>query len=187
MKIQQTLSILSLAVLTAAGSGCNGSTPTEPVFDEAQVVEESSTATAASSVTGDLAGKRRGADDPPGDDRGGRGRGSDDGGQASRGRGRGGRGGGNPTPTNPTQQPPRQGQQFESAVTRVSGNTLTLANGARVTVNAQTQWNARGDLRSVGQVANAVRAGRPTRVEGRGTRQANGVIVASTIKAEVDD
>lgn len=179
MKTRHTLSILSLAVLTAAGSGCNGSTPTEPVFDEAMVVEQSTATTASSSVTDESTGKRHGADDPAGDDRGG---------QSGRRGGRGRGGTATPTtPTTPTAQPPRQGQQFESAVTSVAGNTLALANGTRVTVDAQTQWNARGDLRSVAQVANAVRAGRPTRVEGRGTRQANGAFLATAIKAEVDD
>jgi hypothetical protein len=53
-------------------------------------------------------------------------------------------------------------------------------------VNGQTQWNRRGDLFTLQQVAAAVAAGKPTRAEARGTRQADGSLLAQTIKAEVD-
>jgi len=62
---------------------------------------------------------------------------------------------------------------------------LTLASGQRIAINGQTQWISRGDLFSLQQVAAAVKAGKPTRAEARGTLRADGVLVAQTIKAEV--
>jgi hypothetical protein len=62
---------------------------------------------------------------------------------------------------------------------------LTLAGGRRIAVTAQTQWNSRGDLTTLAQVAASVAAGRATRAEARGTRRADGALVAQTIKAEV--
>ena len=61
-----------------------------------------------------------------------------------------------------------------------------LAGGQRIVVNGQTQWDSRGDLFSLQQVAAAVNAGRPTRAEARGTVRADGALVAQTVKAEVD-
>lgn len=153
------LSVLSLSTFPLVGCS-NSSSPTEPALDDTAAVTDSL------SVTQESRGRGRGGDDPAGDDRGGRGR----------------RGGRDDRP-----QAPRAGQEFEAAVTAVNGQTLTLANGIRVVVNAQTQWSNRGDLFNLSQVARAVAAGRPARVEGRGTRQANGTFVAQTIKAEVDD
>lgn len=177
------LTLLSLATLPLGTVACSkgSSSPTEPAFD----LEQSSLSASTASVSAD-SGKRRGrgGDDAAGDDNGGRGRGSDDGtGDDRGGRGRrGGRGGNDDTP-----RAPRNGQEFEGSVASVSQNTVVLANGTRVLVNAQTQWVARGDLHTLAQVSRAVSAGRPTRVEGRGTRQGNGSFVAATIKAEVDD
>jgi hypothetical protein len=107
--------------------------------------------------------KRHGADDPAGDDHGGQ------------------RGGGR-------QRPPRGGQEIAGAVAAVdaASGTLTLAGGQRIAVNGQTQWNARGDLFTLRQVAAAVAAGKPTRAEARGSRQASGALLAQTIKVEVD-
>ena len=105
---------------------------------------------------------------------------AEDQGRRNRGRGRGqGRG-------NDPQQPqqPRAGQEFEARVLSVNGNTITLAGGTRVVVNAQTTWAARGDLHSLADVAASLAANRQPRVEGRGTRQADGSIVAQTIKGE---
>lgn len=175
--------LLSLSLLPVAfgAVGCsNGSSPTEPAFTEDVA------ATSVSSSVSAEGEKRRGADDPAGDDRGGnrRGRGNDDpAGDDRGGRGRGGNG------NRPGDQPraPRNGHEFESSVSSVSGNSLSLANGLRVTVNAQTQWSARGDLLSLRQVAASVQSGDPTRVEGRGVRQADGSLLAQTIKAEVDN
>jgi hypothetical protein len=194
---------LSLSTLALGAVGCsNGQSPTEPAFDS---LDAPIAASSSSSVSVD--DKRHGADDPAGDDRGGqRGGGNDDrngddrGGRRGRGgddrngnddrngddRGRRGRGG-NDDNTRPPNPRPTAGSQFEARVLSVNGNTLNLAGGIRVTVNAQTQWIARGDLFTLAQVARSVSAGRFTRVEGRGTRQADGSFLAQTIKAEVDN
>ena len=102
-----------------------------------------------------------------GDDRGGR-------------RGRGGNNGGG------QQRPPQAGTEREGAVSSVNAGALVLAGGQRIVVNGQTQWNSRGDLFSLQQVAAAVNAGKPTRAEARGALRADGALVAQTIKAEVD-
>jgi hypothetical protein len=153
---------LVLLGLTLGTTGCsNGSNPTEPAFSNLD------SSAAAVSSTGD---KKHGADDPAGDDRGGQaGRGADD----PAGDRRGGR-----------QQRPARGAELSGVVSSVDGQTLTLASGLRIVVNGQTQWNARGDLKSLDQVAAAVAAGKRTRVEGRGARQADGTLLAQTIKAE---
>jgi hypothetical protein len=172
----QTLSRLTLAGLLAlplATTGCSqGQSPTEPAFD----MESTATAsvTAESRGADDPVGDDRGghgADDPAGDDRGGRGRGNDDKGADDR-RNR--------------PRAPRAGQEFEGAVTavNVAGGSLTLAGGTRIAVNASTQWSARGDLKTLSEVARSLRAGNDPRVEGRGTRRADGSILATTIKAE---
>lgn len=181
--MNRKLSFLTLSALLALGAaGCSkGSSPTEPAFD----LEDS--AVAASSVSD----KRHGADDNGTDDNGGvsnsgrRGRGQDD--QPGDDRGRRGRGGNNNNRPDDNPRPPRAGQEFEAAVSAVNGQTLVLANGARVVVNGQTQWSNRGDLLSLSQVAGAVSANRPVRAEGRGTRQSDGTLLATTLKVEVDD
>lgn len=61
---------------------------------------------------------------------------------------------------------------------------MTLANGLTIIVTGQTQWDARSDLLSLGEIQGSLRAGRNPRVEGRGVRQANGTFRANTIKAE---
>ena len=160
---------LSLSTLALGAVGCsNGSSPTEPAFDEAPVAAASS-----ASVTSISGEKRGGSDDPANHD-------ANDDNNNRRGR-RGGRG------ADDRPQQPNAGAQFAGKVVSVSGSTLTLAGGTRVTVNGATQFSARGDLTSLSQVAAAVAANRPTRVEGRGTRQADGTFLAQTIKAEVDD
>jgi len=170
--ILPTLTLLSLSSLAFGAAGCsNGQSPTEPAFDPPAATKSLPTSV----------GKRHGADDPAGDDRGGRqGRGADDpAGDDHGGRGNGGQQG------NPQQRPPRAVER-EGAVASVdtAAGTLTLAGGQKITVNAQTQWNRRGDLVSLQQVADAVAAGKPTRAEARGTLQ-SGVLLAQTIKAEV--
>ncbi|HKI02775.1 MAG TPA: hypothetical protein VKK31_12425 [Thermoanaerobaculia bacterium] len=179
---------LSLSTLAFGAVGCsNGSSPTEPAFDDlsAPVAVTSSSSVAS---TGE---KRHGADDPAGDDRGGQrgGGGADDPAGDDRGGRRGGRGGrgGNDDPRQPRQPRPNAGAEFEGTVLSVNGNTVILAGGTRVIVNGQTQWIARGDLRNLNQVSSAVAANRPVRAEGRGIRQGNGNFVAQTIKVEVDD
>jgi hypothetical protein len=176
---------LSLSLLSFGAVGCShGSSPTEPGFDSlAAPVATTSSVTSDNSFTGE---KRHGADDPAGDDRGGQTNGGNSGsgnsGSGNSGRGRGGDD--TPRPNNPR---PTTGSQFEARVNSVSGNTMNLAGGVRVTVNGATLWNARGDLRTLGQVSTAVGRNRPVRAEGRGTRQADGSFVAQTIKVEVDD
>jgi hypothetical protein len=173
------LTLLSLSTLALGTVGCsNGQSPTEPASFDTPV------AASSLSVAGD---KRHGADDPAGDDRGGRagnggrqGRGNDDpAGDDRGGRGRNGNGGNQ-------QRPPRAGAEREGAVASVDAGALVLAGGQRIVVNGQTQWNSRGDLFSLQQVAAAVNAGKPTRAEARGTLRADGALVAQTLKAEVD-
>jgi hypothetical protein len=201
------LALASLLILPLGTVGCSkGQSPTEPAVDlESAVVSAESTA----SVTEESRGRGRGGDDEAGDEagddrRGRRGRGSDDaagddrGRRGRRGRGgddannnngggrRGGRNGGN---NDNGEQRPRVGQEFEARVVSVDvgGGSLTLAGGTTVIVNGQTQWSARGDLLSLTEIAGSVRSGDPTRVEGRGTRQGDGSILALTLKAEVDN
>jgi hypothetical protein len=170
------IALLSLTTLPLGTMGCsNGSSPTEPAFSDEQPLV-STTTSGLASTTEESKGRGRGGDDNGGDNRGGR---NGKGGKGGKG-GRGGRGGGQ-------DDNPRVGQEFEGAVASVGGSSLTLVNGTRIVVNGQTQWIARGDLHSLDQVAGSVAANRPTRVEGRGTRQADGGFLAVTIKAEVDD
>jgi hypothetical protein len=168
----QVLTLLSLSTLTLGAAGCSqGHSPTEPE------------GLSASSATKSLAaspGKRHGADDPAGDDHGGtQGPGTDDPAGDDHGN-HGGRGG-------QQQRPPRGGGELEGAVTTVdpAAGTLTLAGGKKIAVDGQTQWNRRGDLFSLQAVADAVAAAKPTRAEARGTRRADGVLLAQTIKAEI--
>ncbi|HYG62825.1 MAG TPA: hypothetical protein VEL74_09610 [Thermoanaerobaculia bacterium] len=198
------LALASLLILPLGTVGCSKSqSPTEPAVDleSAVVSAESNTA----SVTEESRGRGRGGDDEAGDDRGRRrGRGSDDAAGDDRGRrGRRGRGGDDATTNNGGgrrggrnggnggngEQRPRTGQEFEARVVSVDvgGGSLTLAGGATVRVNGQTQWSGRGDLLSLTEIAGSVRSGDPTRVEGRGTRQGDGSILALTLKAEVDN
>ena len=163
-RLLPTLTLLSLSTLAFGTVGCSGKqSPTEPSFD-------TPAATKSLAVSQD---KRHGADDPAGDDHGQQGQGADDPAGDDHG-GRQGR----------PQRPARAGQA-EGAVASVDAGSLVLAGGQRIAVNGQTQWNRRGDLFSLQQVAAAVTAGKPTRAEARGTRQADGSLLAQTIKAEV--
>ena len=195
-KALKLLTLLTLSALPLGTVACSkgSSSPTEPAFD----LEESSLVASNDSLSmetdesrGRGRGGRGGDDDRNGDDRGGRrgGRGGDDDRNGDdRGGRRGGRGGQDDNNNNNNNNNnPRVGQEFEGSVASVSGNSVILTNGTRILVNGQTQWIARGDLHSLSQVASAVAADRPTRVEGRGVRQGNGNFVANTIKAEVDD
>ncbi len=165
LRFPRILTLLSLSTLIVGTAGCsNGSSPTEPASFDAPV--------AAKSLAAD--DKRHGADDPAGDDRGGR-------------RGRGGRGGNNNGNNGGNQQrPPRTGTEREGAVASVGAGALVLAGGQQIVVNGQTQWDSRGDLFSLQQVAAAVNTGKSTRAEARGTLRADGALVAQTVKAEVD-
>jgi hypothetical protein len=180
IRFPRLLTLLSLSTLAFGAVGCSNQSPTEPASFDAPAAKSLPSTAAVQD-----AGKRHGADDPAGDDRGQRrGRGADD--PAGDDHGRHGRGQGNQG--NQQQRPPRANQELEGAVASVDtgAGALVLAGGQRIVVNGQTQWNRRGDLTSLGQVAAAVSAGRPTRVEARGSRQTDGSLLAQTIKAEVD-
>ena len=188
------LTLLTLSALPLGTVACSkgSSSPTEPAFD----LEQSSLSASNDSLSAETdesrgrgRGGRGGNDDSAGDDRGGRrgGRGGDDNDGDDRGGRRGGRGGQDDNNNNNNPRAPRNGQEFEGSVASVSGNSVFLTNGTRILVNGQTRWIAGGDLNSLSQIARAVAADRPTRVEGRGVRQGNGNFVANTIKAEVDD
>jgi hypothetical protein len=184
------LVLASIALAAGALGACSrsASSPTEPslaAFDDASkslssASDESRRGGGGSSGSGSGSGQ----DDGSADDRRGRGHGNDDGTTDNRGRGRGSRGRGN-RPDEP--RPPRVGQEFEATVQSVTGQTLTLAGGLRVTVDAQTRFDPRGDLLSLAAIAGSVAANERPRVEGRGERQADGSIRAATIKAEVDN
>jgi hypothetical protein len=82
--------------------------------------------------------------------------------------------------------------EFEMSVSSVDPNagTLTLSSGTVVRVTEATAISAEGDLTTLQAASDAVAQGRPVRAEGRGTVESSGppaVIVASTIKIEVDD
>jgi hypothetical protein len=181
---------LSLSTLALGAVGCsNGSSPTEPAFDSLEAPVVAASSSTDSSVVSDNGEKRRGGDDSADDNnnnrrrrgRGNGGNGNDDPAGDDRGGRRGGRGGNDDNPR------PAGTSEFEARVLSVSGSTLSLAGGTRVTVNGATQWSARGDLFNLSQVSAAVAANRPVRAEGRGTRQADGSFVAQTLKVEVDD
>lgn len=170
LRLPFALTLAALSTLALGAAGCSsGQSPTEPARLDAGTKSAS------------LDVKRHGADDPAGDDHGGQqGGGADD----PAGDDHGGRQ--RPPAPAPTPRPAR-GQELEGAVTAVDAGAqlLTLAGGKRIAVTAQTQWNARGDLTTLGQVAASVAAGKTTRAEARGTRRADGALVAQTIKVEV--
>jgi hypothetical protein len=159
-----TFALITLTVLPLGAIGCSeGQSPTEPAaFDTAST-------TAASVTSATDASRGGGSNNDANDD--------NNNNRRRRGRGNGGNnGGGGVTP--------QAGREFEGAVRAVNGNGVTLASGVRIVVNAQTQWAARGDLFSLSEVAASKAAGHAPRVEGRGARQADGSIVAASIKAE---
>lgn len=162
--VRNTLSTLALVSLLALPFvGCSeGRSPTEPMLSDLEATSS------VSSVTEESRGRGRGGNDNRADDDNNNNR-----------RGRGNR-------NDDRNNRPQGGREFEGAVASVNagGGTLTLAGGTRIVVNAQTQWSARGDLLSLSAIAGSLQAGDNPRVEGRGTRQADGSIVAQTIKAE---
>lgn len=171
------LALASLMTLPLATAGCSkGQSPTEP----ASLDEESSAVSASSvtSVSDESKGRGRG--------RGGR-QDDDNNNNRRRGRGRGGNGGnggngGGGNDDDGNRQ--RQGREFEGAVTSVNGDSVTISGGTRILVNGSTQWSGRGDLFSLSEIEDSLSADRNPRVEGRGTRQSDGSILAQTIKAE---
>lgn len=162
-----TLALAAVLTLPLATAGCSqGSSPTEPAFED-ELASASSLSVATEESRG--RGRGRGGDDNQGGD------------NNNRGRGRGGRGGNDDNNNN---RPARNGREFEGAVASVGGGSVTLAGGLRIVVDGATQWSGRGDLLSLSEIASSLAAGNGPRVEGRGTRQADGSILAQTIKAE---
>jgi Domain of unknown function (DUF5666) len=185
-----TLALASVLVLPLATAGCSkGSSPTEPAFDD-----ELASASSLSVVTEESKGSGSGgdgSDDNSADDndnnRRRRGRGGDDDrndDNNNRRRGRGGRGDRGNNGNDDDNRPARNGREFEGAVASVGSDSVTLVGGLRIVVNGGTQWSGRGDLFSLSQIASSLAAGNDPRVEGRGNRQGDGSILATTIKAE---
>ncbi len=170
--------LLSLVTFTAVGCSKSAASPTEPSF-----LSDDVSATSANLVTGESRAQETSAapqqaagnalssnrEAEPGDDRGGRNGGGRNGG----GRNGGGRDDGN-----------RTGTEFEAAVASINGSTITLATGGKVVVNAATAWSARGDLHNLAALRTSLNRNQHPRIEGRGTRQTNGAILAKTLKAE---
>jgi len=69
----------------------------------------------------------------------------------------------------------------------VAGSSIQLADGTTVLVDGATIWDGLGDIFSLGALAQAVTAGTPSRIEGDGSEQSDGHILAATLKAETDD
>ena len=166
--------LLSLVTLSAVGCAKSGASPTEPasLSDNAtfgSVTGESRAqepAAAPQQVAGNALTSNREAE--PGDDHGGGNGGGNQGGGHHNG------GGADDTTS---------GAQFRGAVASIAGSTITLATGAKVTVNAATAWSARGDLLNLAALRTSFNRNQHPRIEGRGTRQA-GSILAKTLKAE---
>ena len=162
-----TLALAAVLTLPLATAGCSqGSSPTEPAFDD-----ELASTSSLSSAAEESKGRGRGGDDREDDN------------NNNRRRGRGGRGN-NGNGNDDDNRPARNGREFEGAVASVGSGSVTLAGGLRIVVNGSTQWSGRGDLFSLSEIAGSLADGNDPRVEGRGTRQADGSILAATLKAE---
>ncbi|HWM93785.1 MAG TPA: hypothetical protein VN493_23705 [Thermoanaerobaculia bacterium] len=166
-----TLALAAVLVFPVAATACSkgSASPTEPAFDDEML---SASGSSLSTVAEESRGRGRGGNDDRNDDN-----------DNNRRRGRGGRGD-RDDDNRPGNNQPRNGREFEGAVASVGSNSVTLASGLRVVVDGGTQWVGRGDLFSLSQVSNSLSAGRNPRVEGRGTRQSDGSVLANTIKAE---
>jgi hypothetical protein len=185
-RLLQALTLASLTTLLAGAAGCSqGQGPTEPASVNASAASKS----LASSLDKSHGG-RNGSDDPAGDDH----RGAQGGGTQAPGtddpngdRHGGRNGGGNQGGQQGGQHPPR-GSELEGAVTAVdpAAGLVTLAGGKKIAVNAQTAFDRRGDLFTLAKLAGAVTAGKHVRAEAHGTLQADGSLLATTIKAEID-
>jgi hypothetical protein len=180
LRTLQTATLLSLSTLLLDLAGCSqGQSPTEPAGLNASVAAKSLSAAPDKSHGGS---GRGGSDDPAGDDhRDGQTGGTQTGGADDpAGHHRGDRNG-------DQQRPPRAGSELEGAVATVdvSAGTVALAGGKRIAVNAQTRFDPKGDLFTLATLADAVTAGKRVRVEARGTLQASGSLLATTVKAEI--
>jgi len=193
------IALASLPFLAAVLVGCHGSSPTESDSPSAFTPSKALVSDAAKHGGGD----DNGGGTEPGDDNGGGAEpGDDNGGATEPGDDHGhdqGPGGDiddpAPTPT-PTPGPDDHGRhhgrqgargtvEIEGRVTAVDASSLTIA-GSVVAVDAKTAFNRKGDLTSLAQAADAVAAHRRVRAEARATRQADGTLLAQTIKVEVD-
>jgi hypothetical protein len=78
--------------------------------------------------------------------------------------------------------------EFEAVVASVDepSQTLTLVDGTIVEIGTDTIWDVAGDITDFATLADLVQAGNEVKVEGEGTRQSDGSILATTIKAEVE-
>jgi len=159
--------------------GCHGSSPTD--IDSPTLAAAPSQALAPSA--------KHGGDDGA-DDNGGGAEPGDDHNQGS--------GGGhddatpNPTPTprpdnrGPGRQDrPRGTVEVEGRVTAVSAGSITIGTKV-VLVNSSTTFSRRGDLTSLDRTSAALAANKRVRAEARAIRQADGSLLAQTIKIEVD-
>lgn len=79
--------------------------------------------------------------------------------------------------------------EFEGVVTSANRTlfTLTLADGTVVMVGSETEWNAEGNVTTFEDLADLVEGGNEVKVEGEGNLQADGSILATAIKAEVEE
>lgn len=79
--------------------------------------------------------------------------------------------------------------EFDAAVAAVDRfqKAIYLTDGVAVRVNDDTWWDTGGDIFSYEALADAVEGGSPAKVEGIGTAEDGGFILATVIKAEVDD
>lgn len=175
-RLLQALTLASLTTLLAGAAGCSqGQGPTEPSSLNAPAASKS----LASSLDKSHGG-RNGSDDPAGDDHQGGGTqapGTDDpNGDRHGGRNQGNQGQGG-----------QRGSELEGAVTAAdpAAGLVTLARGKKIAVNAQTAFDRRGDLLTLAKVADAVAAGKHVRAEAHGTLQADGSLLATTIKVEI--
>ena len=186
-RLLQSLTLVSVTTLLLGAAGCSqGQSPTEPSSLSAPATSKSR----ASSLDKSHGG-RNGSDDPAGDDHGGaqgggtQAPGTDD----PNGDRHGGRnGGGNQGGQQGGHQHPPRGSELEGSVTAVdpAAGLVTLASGKKIAVNAQTVFDRRGDLFTLAKLADAVAAGKHVRAEAHGTLQADGSLLATTIKAEID-
>jgi hypothetical protein len=79
--------------------------------------------------------------------------------------------------------------EFDAAVDTVDrfDESMLLADGVTVKVNEDTWWDTGGDVLEYNDLADAVEGGSSAKVEGLGTAEEGGFILATVIKAEVDD
>ena len=79
--------------------------------------------------------------------------------------------------------------EFEglAASVALASQSVTLDDGTVVVVNADTAWDPSGNLFSLAEIAAALAAAGVVEVEGEGYYQIGGSILATKIKAKLDD